>query len=291
MTSNLANFGINSQSIVINFKTNWFPITIIILSLIIITVIIKIIFKNLKKVIENKIPDNKTEIKKKTFTFANVISNLIIIFLTITAIIIISQQLGINLVPVLTGAGILGVVIGFGAQNLIKDIINGIFIIFEQWFQINDVITVGDKTGVVEKFNLRVTVIRDLNGKVHYIPNGQINILSNLTQEWSRAVVDIAVDYKENINNVIKVLETIFEDLVNDPNYKDFILEKPYILGDNGVDELGNSSIKFKIICKVKPSSQWTIEKQLRKRIKDKFDEVGIVIPYTSYNIYMKNFK
>lgn len=289
MNENLKNFGINSQNIVINFKTNWIPITIVFLSLLILSFVIRIILRKVKKVIDNKIPDNKTEIKKKSFTFTNVAGNLIIVFITLAAILIISQQLGINLIPVLTGAGILGIVIGFGAQNLIKDIINGMFILFEQWFQVNDIIAVGDKAGVVEKFNLRVTVIRDLNGKVHYIPNGQINILSNLSQEWSNAVVDIGVHYKENTDKVIKVLEEIFDDLVDDVKYKDLILERPKILGDNGVDDLSNSSVIFKIICKVKPSNQWTIERQLRKKIKDKFDEAGIEIPYPSRNIYIKD--
>ncbi|MCL4385924.1 MAG: mechanosensitive ion channel family protein [Actinobacteria bacterium] len=289
MNENLKNFGINSQNIVINFKTNWIPVTIVFLSLLILLLVIRIILRKVKKVIDDKIPDNKTEIKKKSFTFTNVAGNLIIVFITLAAILIISQQLGINLIPVLTGAGILGIVIGFGAQNLIKDIINGMFILFEQWFQINDIIAVGDKAGVVEKFNLRVTVIRDLNGKVHYIPNGQINILSNLSQEWANAVVDIGVHYKENTDKVIKVLEEIFDDLVNDVKYKDLILERPEILGDNGVDDLSNSSVIFKIICKVKPSNQWTIERQLRKKIKDKFDEAGIEIPYPSRNIYIKD--
>jgi len=291
MNENLVNFGINSQNIVINFKTNWIPVTIVFLSLLILLLVIRIILRKVKKVIDNKIPDNKTEIKKKSFTFTNVAGNLIIVFITLAAILIISQQLGINLIPVLTGAGILGIVIGFGAQNLIKDIINGMFILFEQWFQVNDIIAVGDKAGVVEKFNLRVTVIRDLNGRVHYIPNGQINILSNLSQEWANAVVDIGVHYKENTDKVIKVLEEIFDDLVNDVKYKDLILERPKILGDNGVDDLSNSSVTFKIICKVKPSNQWTIERQLRKKIKDKFDEAGIEIPYPSTNVYIKNTK
>lgn len=291
MNENLKNFGINSQNIVINFKTNWIPVTIVFLSLLILLLVIRIILRKVKKVIDNKIPDNKTEIKKKSFTFTNVAGNLIIVFITLAAILIISQQLGINLIPVLTGAGILGIVIGFGAQNLIKDIINGMFILFEQWFQVNDIIAVGDKAGVVEKFNLRVTVIRDLNGRVHYIPNGQINILSNLSQEWANAVVDIGVHYKENTDKVIKVLEEIFDDLVNDVKYKDLILERPKILGDNGVDDLSNSSVTFKIICKVKPSNQWTIERQLRKKIKDKFDEAGIEIPYPSTNVYIKNTK
>ena len=126
---------------------------------------------------------------------------MLISFLTLADI------LGINIVPVLTGAGVLGIVIGFGAQSLIKDLINGLFILVEQWFQIDDIITVGNVSGVVEKFSLRTTVIRDLNGKVHFIPNGQINILSNSTSEWARAVVDVSVSYKEDTEKVIRVLE------------------------------------------------------------------------------------
>ncbi|MBU4483383.1 MAG: mechanosensitive ion channel family protein, partial [Actinobacteria bacterium] len=204
-------------------------------------------------------------------------------------ILIIAEQIGISILPIITGAGIIGIIFGLGAQSLIKDLINGSFILFEQWYQVNDIITVGDITGTVERFSLRTTVIRDLEGVLHYIPNSEIKVLSNRTAEWARAVVDVGVHYKESTDKVVEVLSLVFDEIMTDAKYGPCIIERPEILGDGGVSELGDSAVVFKIICKVKPPNQWTIARQLRKRIKDKFDEVGIEIPYPCRNLYMRN--
>lgn len=216
-------------------------------------------------------------------------SNLIIVIASVAAILVIADQIGISVTPLLAGAGVAGIVIGFGAQSLIKDLINGTFILLEQWYQINDIITIGDTSGVVERFNLRTTVIRDLEGTLHFIPNGEINKLSNRTHTWSRALVEVGVHYSENTDRVVEVLEEVFSELMNDKKYKKVILERPTILGNGGVSELGDSSVVFTMICKVKPGEQWTISRQLRKRIKDKFDKVGIEIPYPCTNVYMRD--
>ena len=272
-----------------NLRDNWINIAIIIAVLILIIIIVKIISRRIRKLVEKKISDDRIIIKKRTFTFTSVVSNLIIVIAVVAAALITADEIGINVTPLLAGAGVAGVVIGFGAQSLIKDLINGVFILLEQWFQVGDIVTIGDTSGTVERLNLRTTVIRDIEGTVHYIPNGEITKLSNQTQLWSRAVVEVGVHYSEDTDRVVKVLEDVFEDLVNDKNYKKVILERPVILGDGGISELGDSAVVFKIICKVKPGEQWTIARQMRKRIKDKFDEVGIEIPYPCTNVYMRN--
>ena len=289
MIESLGNSEFNTQKITENFKQNWLLIIVIIAAIIILFLIITLVSRKLKKIVNKKFSDEKLGIKKKTSTVISVFSNLILVLAVLISFLTLADILGINIVPVLTGAGVLGIVIGFGAQSLIKDLINGLFILVEQWFQIDDIITVGNVSGVVEKFSLRTTVIRDLNGKVHFIPNGQINILSNSTSEWARAVVDVSVSYKEDTEKVIGVLEEIFNDFMKKKEYKKFILERPSILGDGGINELGDSAVIFKIAFKVKPPNQWTIERQLRKMIKSKFDESGIEIPYPSRNIYIKN--
>jgi len=272
-----------------NLKDNWINIAIILAVLILIIIIVKIISRRIRKLVEKKISDDRIIIKKRTFTFTSVVSNLIIIIAVVAAALITADEIGINVTPLLAGAGVAGVVIGFGAQSLIKDLINGVFILIEQWFHIGDIVTIGNTSGTVERLNLRTTVIRDIEGTVHYIPNGEITKLSNQTQLWSRAVVEVGVHYSEDTDRVVKVLEDVFEDLVNDKNYKKVILERPVILGDGGISELGDSAVVFKIICKVKPGEQWTIARQMRKRIKDKFDEIGIEIPYPCTNVYMRN--
>ncbi|MEA2016280.1 MAG: mechanosensitive ion channel family protein [Actinomycetota bacterium] len=282
---------VTTESILKNFMDNWLNIVIVITILLVVIIIVKIISIRMRRLVEKKISDEKILIKKRTFTLTSVISNLIIVGSAVAALLIIADEVGIPVTPLLAGAGVAGVVIGFGAQSLIKDLINGTFILVEQWYQVDDIVTVGDTSGVVERFSLRTTVLRDLEGILHFIPNGEISMLSNRTHTWSRALIEVGVHYKENIDRVVQVLEEVFDELVSDKKYKDSILERPIILGDGGVNELGDSAVKFTIICKVKPAQQWTIGRQLRKRIKDKFDEVGIEIPYPCTNVYMRDNK
>jgi len=289
MLDGLGRTGFNMQKIIENFKQSWLLIVIIVAAIIILFFIVRLTSQIFRKIVNKKISDEKIEIRKKTYTVISVASNLVLVLGVLISALVVADILGINIIPVLTGAGVLGIVIGFGAQSLIKDIINGLFILMEQWFQVDDIITVGNISGVVEKFNLRTTVIRDLNGKVHFIPNGQISILGNFTSGWARAVVDVSVSYKESTERVIEVLEEVFDNFMKKKEYKKFILERPSILGDGGIDALGDSSVIYKIVLKVKPPNQWTIERQLRKMIKSKFDEAGIEIPYPCRNIYIKN--
>ncbi len=271
-----------------NFLENWVSILIIIGIVVAAVIIIKIFARRTRRIFEERISDKRMETKKRTYTFTSVVSNLIMVVSIVAGILIIAEQLGISVTPLLAGAGVAGIVIGFGAQSLIKDIINGTFILFEQWFQVNDIVTINSTSGVVEKFNLRTTVLRDLEGIAHYIPNGEISILSNRTHVWARAMVEIGVHYKEKTDRVIEVLEEVFDELIADEQFKDIILERPQILGKGGVDSLGDSAVVFKIICKVVPPNQWDVSRQMRKRIKDKFDEVGIEIPYPCTNVYMR---
>jgi small-conductance mechanosensitive channel len=272
-----------------NFLDNWLNIVIVIAVLLAVIIVVIILARRIRRLVERRISDDKQIIKKRTFTFIGAVSNLIIIISVVAALLIIADQVGISVTPLLAGAGVASIVIGFGAQSLIKDLINGVFILLEQWYQVNDIITIGDTTGTVERFNLRTTVIRDLEGTLHFVPNGEISKLSNRTHTWSRALIQIGVHYKENIDKVIKVLEEVFDELISDKKYKKSILERPEILGEGGVSELSDSAVVFTIICKVKPGQQWTIARQLRKRIKERFDREGIEIPYPCTNVYIRD--
>jgi small-conductance mechanosensitive channel len=289
MENNSDALDISGNDIFQNFLDNWLNIVIIIVVLLVVSIVVAIVARRVRRLVERKIGDDKKIIKKRTLTFTSVVSNLIIIISVVAALLIIADQVGISVTPLLAGAGVASIVIGFGAQSLIKDLINGIFILLEQWYQVNDIITIGDTTGTVERLNLRTTAIRDLEGTIHFIPNGEINKLSNRTHTWSRALIQIGVHYKEDIDKVINVLEEVFGELISDKKYKKSILERPEILGEGGVSELGDSAVVFTIICKVKPGQQWTIARQLRKRIKEKFDREGIEIPYPCTNVYMRD--
>ncbi len=291
MEESTENANMLSGGFIQKFLDNWIDIAIIIGALVVLVVIVSISRRRLRRFFEKKIPEDKMLMRKRTFTFNSVISNLIIVIAFIAAALVIAEQLGISVTPLLAGAGVAGIVIGFGAQSLIRDLINGVFILLEQWYQVDDVVSVGGITGSVERFNLRTTVIRDIEGTVHYIPNGEITVLGNRTHLWSRAVVEVGVHYDEDTGRIVEVLEKIFDDIMADKKYKKMILERPKILGDDGISELGDSAIIFKLVCKVKPGEQWNIGRQIRKRIKDKLDEVGIEIPYPCTNIYMRNNK
>jgi len=289
MEENSESLGISVDNIFKSFMDNWVNIAIVAAALIVVIIVVGIVKRRIGRLIERKISNDKISIKKRTFTFNSVVSNLVIVIASAAAILVIADQVGISITPLLAGAGIAGVVIGFGAQSLIKDLINGLFILLEQWFQINDIVTIGDTTGTVERLNLRTTVIRDIEGTIHFIPNGEIKKLSNRTQTWSKALVEVGVHYNENTDRVVKVLEEVFDELICDKKYKKSVLERPQVLGDGGVSKLGDSAVIFTIVCKVKPGEQWTIARQLRKRIKDKFDRVGIEIPYPCTSVYIRN--
>ena len=291
MEESTENANMLSGGFIQKFLDNWIDIAIIIGALVVLVIIVSISRRRLRRFFEKKIPEDKMLMRKRTLTFNSVISNLIIVVAFIAAALVIAEQLGISVTPLLAGAGVAGIVIGFGAQSLIKDLINGVFILLEQWYQVDDVVSVGGITGSVERFNLRTTVLRDIEGTVHYIPNGEITVLGNRTHLWSRAVVEVGVHYNEDTGRIVEVLEEIFDDIMADKKYKKMILERPSILGDDGISELGDSAIIFKLVCKVKPGEQWNIGRQIRKRIKDKFDEVGIEIPYPCTNIYIRNNK
>ncbi|MDD3819243.1 MAG: mechanosensitive ion channel family protein [Actinomycetota bacterium] len=289
MDSNAEAVKVTEGNIIENFLNNWLNIIIVIAVLLILIIVIKVITRRIKKLVDKNIDDKKIQIKKRTYTLTSVISNSIIVIATIAALLIIADQVGISIAPLLAGAGVLSIIIGFGAQSLMKDLINGMFMLVEQWFQVDDSIAVGDISGTVEKFNLKTTVVRDLEGTLHFIPNGEIKILSNHTYMWARAVVNVGIHYYENIDRVVKVLEEVFDELMQDKKYRRSIIERPAILGDGGVSELGDSAVIFTIVCKVKAGEQWTIGRQLRKRIKEKFDLAGIEIPYPSTNVYIRS--
>ncbi len=184
---------INTSLMLANLKASWINIAIIVVVLVVVIIIVRIIAHRMRRIVERRISDDRIMMKKRTFTFTSVISNLIVVVAFIAAALIIADEIGISITPLLAGAGVAGIVFGFGAQSFIKDLINGIFILMEQWFQVDDIITIGDITGTVERFNLRTTVMRDIEGTVHYIPNGEITRLSNRSQLWSRAVVEVGV--------------------------------------------------------------------------------------------------
>jgi len=214
---------------------------------------------------------------KRMQTLVHIFSYTINTIIVIVAGMMIIEEFGVKITAILATAGIAGVAIGFGAQYLVKDIITGIFIIFENQYRIGDVIQIGTISGTVEEISLRVTTLRDINGTVHYIPHGEIKIVSNLTRLYSRINLNVGVAYDADLNHVIDVVNRIGQEMANDPAWKGSINEAPKFLR---VDSLDDSSVSIKIVGVTKPQEQWSVAGELRKRIKETFKKEGIEIPY-----------
>jgi moderate conductance mechanosensitive channel len=190
----------------------------------------------------------------------------------------------IDIGPVLAGAGILGLAVSFGAQSLVKDVISGFFILFENQFAIGDVIEAAGKSGVVEKMTLRVVVLRDLEGAMHVIPNGEIKVVSNKTRGWARAVVDVGVAYDEDIDRALTVVRDEAAQFSTDKAWGsqlDGPLEVP------GVESLGDSAVVIRCLIRTQPGSQWNAGREFRRRIKNRFDREGIEIPFPQRRVHV----
>ncbi len=190
---------------------------------------------------------------------------------------IILAELGVNIGPILAGAGVIGVAVGFGAQSLVKDFLSGIFIVIEDQYAKGDVVKLGDVSGKVVNFSLRRTVLRDMDGVEHHVPNGEIARASNYTKDWSNVHLNIPVDYKSNLDQVVQVLNDVAHGLSVDPEWKVYIRTEPQTLG---VSAFEDSAIVVKLHGRVDADQKWAIERELRLRIKTAFDSAGISIPY-----------
>lgn len=199
------------------------------------------------------------------------------IIIMFVAALMILQEFGIPIAPILAGAGIVGLAVGFGGQYLIRDIITGFFIILENQYRIGDVVAIGDSGGMVEEISLRMTTLRDLDGTVHHIPHGEIKKVSNLSKDFARVNLNIGIGYNSNLDQAIKVINQVGEDLSKDSLWKELIIKPPQFLR---VDDFADSSIVIKILGETQPLKQWEVTGELRKRIKIAFDKEGIEIPF-----------
>jgi small conductance mechanosensitive channel len=196
---------------------------------------------------------------------------------------VVLKEVGVEIGPILAGAGVAGLAVGFGAQNLVRDVIAGFFLILENQIRVGDVAIINGTGGLVEEVNFRTVVLRDLSGVVHVFPNGTINTLSNMTQEWSAYVFEIGVAYKENTDRVVAVMEGVLSELQADEIYGSLILEAPEIMG---VDKFADSAVVIKGRIKTRPIRQWMVGREFLRRLKMAFDKEGIEIPFPHQTVY-----
>lgn len=210
----------------------------------------------------------------------NWLGSIVIIILIVYMVL---ESHGLDVAPLLAGAGIVGLAFGFGGQYLIRDLINGLFILLEGQFRVNDVVKIGDLGGLVEDINLRITTLRDLEGRVIIIPNGEIKTVINFTRDFSQALLNIGVAYKENVDRVMDVIKEIGQEMRQDPYFSRLIIGQLEMLG---VDDFADSAVIIKFRMKTLPIKQWEVMREFRRRLKNRFDELGIEIPFPHRTMY-----
>jgi small-conductance mechanosensitive channel len=224
-------------------------------------------------------------IRQRSQTLARVVTQAIGLFLLTIAFFMILSELNVDITPLLAGAGVAGIAIGFAAQNSIRDFIGGFVIMMEDHYNVGDIVKVVDITGEVEEIGLRRTVLRDLKGILHVIPNGEIRVSSNYTRSISRAFFEVGVAYKEDLDRVMVLVRETWEEMAKDPEWEGRIISKtPWLLR---VEEFGDSGIVIRAVGDTKPMEQWAVLGELRRRIKQVFDDKGIEIPWPHIKLYM----
>jgi len=226
------------------------------------------------------------EVRKRADTLSSVLITAGQVFIIVIGAFIVLSELGINIAPIMAGAGVVGIAIGFGAQSLVKDIIAGVFIIMENQYRVGDVVRIADTSGLVEQINLRRTMLRDLDGVVHIVPNGEIRVASNFTKEWSRVNLNISVSYGTDLDHAIAVINRVCQQMAQEPEWAPLIIKTPQVLR---VDNLGASGVDLKILGDTKPIRQWDVMGEIRKRVKKAFDEEGIEMPWPHTKVFFGN--
>ena len=230
--------------------------------------------------------ESREGMKKRSDTLQGVFLGFTRIAIVLLVIFMILSELNVEIGPILAGSAVVGVALGFGAQWLIKDLIAGVFVLMENQYRVGDVVKVADVTGLVEEINMRKTVLRDLDGIVHHVPNGEIRVASNYTRHFARVNLDISVAYDTDLDNAIEVINRVCKEMAAEERWKKVLRTVPQVLR---VNDLGDSGIFIKILGDVKPSEQWNVTGELRLRLKKVFDAEGIEIPWPHTKVYFGN--
>jgi moderate conductance mechanosensitive channel len=218
------------------------------------------------------------EMEKRAATLAGIVHKTAAVLIWAIAIIMVLREGGFDIAPILAGAGVAGLAVGFGAQNLVRDVIAGLFILLENQLRVNDVAVINGTSGLVEEINLRTTVLRSMDGAVHVFPNGAISQLSNLTYEYSYYVFEITLAYKEDTDRVVEVVKRTAAELMSEGEFRNEILAPIEVMG---IDKLGDNSVMLKARMKTRPIQQWKVGREMNRRLKKAFTEAGINTPST----------
>lgn len=237
------------------------------------------------RVLTNASP-GELESAKRTKTMSDMLQNIAKVAIAAIATLTVLQELNVNIMPILTGAGILGLAVGFGAQTLVKDVISGFFLILEGQVRVGDVAQINGTGGLVEAVNLRTIVLRDQSGAVHIFPCGSVTTLTNLSLDFAYALLDIDVAYKHDTDEVVDVLRKTAEELRASETHGPFTLEPLEVIG---VERFGESSVTIRVRIKTLPLKQWDTAREYRRRLKKAFDKAGIEIPFPQRDVTVRH--
>lgn len=262
------------------------PNTLRIVLIVVVALALSKLFRHLISRLEHLADDSDpltlSERDKRARTLGRILRQVVAVLVWSIAGMLLLGEVGVDLKPILAGAGIAGLALGFGAQTLVKDLIAGFFILLENQFRVNDVIRTAGVEGMVEAMNLRTTVLRDPEGRVHVIPNGSIDVVTNLTREGSRALLDVSVGYEEDTDRCLAVLRQVGEEMAKDATFGP-MLRGPFQLP--GIERLDESAVVLRIWVETRPHHRWDVQRELRRRIKKAFDAAGIEIPFPRLTI------
>jgi small-conductance mechanosensitive channel len=230
--------------------------------------------------------ESREGLRRRANTLQGVFLGLSRVIIILLVVFMILSELNVSIGPILAGLGVAGIAVGFGAQYLIRDLIAGVFILMENQYRVGDVAKVADVTGLVEEINLRKTVLRDLDGIVHHVPNGEIRVASNYARHFARVNLNVSVSYCTDLNFAIKVINRVCNEMSKEERWSKVFRSVPQVLR---VDNLGDSGIDIKITGDVKPLEQWNVMGELRLRLKNEFDKEGIEIPWPHTKVYFGN--
>lgn len=268
--------------------TSMFPTLLRIAIIVVVAVVYgwalsRLIRKAVRVRLRDALWQTKEQVVERADALASVLVRILSMVVWIVASLMILSELHVDIIPILTTVGLGAVAIGLAAQHIIRDYLNGFFILIEDWYRVGEVVVISGTGGLVEQVNLRRTVLRDLSGTLHIIPNGKVESVSNMTRDLARINVEVSVAYKENLDHVFKVINEVGQQMMDDENWGQNLLSVPKVervhkLGDNGVD--------IKVTADAKPMQQWALTGELLRRIKNRFDEEGIEIPWPHTKVY-----
>jgi len=233
----------------------------------------------------DQIHERSERSKERAITLGAVLRGVATIVVATAAALLILGELQVSLGPLLAGAGVAGLAIGFGAQSLVRDVLAGVFVLAEDQYGVGDIVDLGDATGVVEHVSLRTTQLRDIHGALWTVPNGEIRRVCNKSQIWSRAVLDIAVAYATDIDHALSVIRTVVDEVWREQLEDATIIEQPEIWG---LEQFGDNALVIRVVLKTEPSEQFTTARTVRARLKKAFDEAGIEIPFPQVDVWMR---